>query len=501
MESLSDYELFQKIDFGEIDGLYDKNISQYFLDNNYWEQLVEGRKFFVIGRKGTGKSAIYNWIKLREAEKNVLVSNLSFKDFPFEKFLKLSDEDFPKPNQYQSVWRNIILSEIAKLIIIDQNSEPDESYRELYDYVKLTFGKDLTDLHKKVTKQTHKTEFGLFVTGSGIGASTTNERELEDNFSNITKVNARLLQLIMSYLKIHQSVPYIIQFDQLDDIYTVYINNDEYFQSIISLFKVIYDINQSFYQYDIPVKVIGYLRSDIFYEINNYDAESARWDDHKLYLNWAIINSSDWGYPPLLQMLDNRIRNSIPEMRNMRDQSPFRVITKNIMIADPQPYNKNHTSNVFRYLIHRSFQRPRDLIQFCKKIQENSRKWKILGPRNIYEAEKEYSNWLLTEVANEFGPIIRQKDVLYEYLRNLGDRFVTYSKAKELYSQYEGKIGMDANELFDLLYRLSIIYNVNVKKNKPEYFSVIRNEHTTFNQLLSIYLHPGMMKGLHIYSN
>lgn len=501
MESLSDYELFQKIDFGEIDGLYDKNISQYFLDNNYWEQLVEGRKFFVIGRKGTGKSAICNWIKLRESEKNVLVSNLSFKDFPFEKLLKLSDEDFPKPNQYQSVWRNIILSEIAKLIIIDQNAIPDESYKELFDYVELTFGKDLTDLHKRITKQTIKTESGLFVKGSGLGTSTVKERELEDGISNITKINSRLSQLIMSYLKIHPTIQYIIQFDQLDDIYTVYIDNNDYFQLIVSLFKIIYDINQSFYQFDIPVKVIGYLRSDIFYEINNFDAESARWDDHKLYLNWAIINASDWGYPPLLQMLDNRIRNSIPEMKSMRDRSPFRVITKDILIPDPQPYNKNHKSNVFRYLIHRSFQRPRDLIQFCKKIQANSKKWKKLGAKNIYEAEKDYSTWFLTEVSNEFGPIIKQKNVLYEYLRNLGDRFISFDEAKELYSQYEGKLGMDSNELFDLLYRLGIIFNVNLRNNKPEYFSVIRNEQTTFNQLLSIYLHPGMMKGLHIYSN
>ena len=203
--------------------------------------------------------------------------------------------------------------------------------------------------------------------GSGLGTSSADERELCDDYSNVTNINRRLEQLISNYLKCNQTNPYIIQFDQLDDIFTVYINNnDEYFQSIISLFKVIYNINQAFYQTDIPVKVIGYLRSDIFYEINNYDAESARWDAHKLYLNWAIINRSDWRYPPLLQMLDKRVLRSIPDLNLNGQDSAFRAIMKDIKISDRQGNEKN----VFTYMIHKSFQRPRDLIQFCKKIQK-----------------------------------------------------------------------------------------------------------------------------------
>lgn len=495
MKEMSAYELYRNVDFGDIDGLYDKNINEYFLDNGYWEQLVEGRKFFVIGRKGTGKSAIYNWVKLHEADKHVLVSNLSFKNFPFEKLLRLTDDDFSKPNQYQSVWRNIILSEIAKLIVCDENARPDDAYKEIHSYVELKFGKDLTDLHKKVTKQTFKTDLGLFVKGTGLGTSSVSESEIEDDLSNITMVNTRLDCLIKDYLKLHNTVPYIIQFDQLDDNYTIYIENNEYFQSIISLFKVIYDLNQSFYQVDIPIKIIGYLRSDIFYEINNYDAESARWDMHKLYLNWAIINRSDWNYPHLLKMLDRRIIWSVPELAKYK--SPFRHIFGEIKFST----KKKNEISVLSYLVRKSFQRPRDLIQFCKKIQDDSVKWKTLNTQNILDSEKTYSAWLLTEVSNEFGPFVKSKPALYDYLRNLGDRFISYDDACTQYSQYEERIGMNANDLLDLLYRLGIIYNVNVKSPKEEYFSIIRNEQSTFNRMLSIYLHPGIMKGLHTYSN
>lgn len=95
---------YLNIDFGDIDGLYDQKLISYFLDENYWENIIEKDVFYIIGRKGTGKSAIYNWINTQQSDRNALVSNLSFKDFPFEKLLRLSDDNFSKPNQYQSIW-------------------------------------------------------------------------------------------------------------------------------------------------------------------------------------------------------------------------------------------------------------------------------------------------------------------------------------------------------------------------------------------------------------
>lgn len=495
MEQKQRINLYSKIDFGDIDGLYDKNISDYFLDNDYWSQLVEGDKYYVIGRKGTGKSAIYNWIKLNEGEKGAIVSNLSFRNFPFERLLNLSDDDFSRPNQYQSVWRNIILSEIAKDIVVDANSVPDEMYRELKEYVEFKFGRDLLDLHKRVASQTVKTERGLFL--EGINNVHAKEASSEYDFSgmtNITLINQHLERVIREYLIITKSSRYIIQFDQLDDNYTVYITNDNYFQALISLFKVIYDLNQSFSQIDAPVKIIGYLRSDIFYEINNYDAESARWDMHQLYLNWAIINRTDWENPPLLQLLNKRIEYSIPQMRNV--QNPFYSIFRGVEIN-----TKGGARSVFSYVVRNSFQRPRDIIQFCKKIQEESKKSGRLDENTVFDAEKSYSMWLLAELSNEFGPLIKAKPVLYDFLREMGDEYISYEELSKTYVPYEESIGLSFNNLMDLLYRLGIVFNVNLKNpRRPEFFSIIRNEHSLINSKMRVYLNPGFRKGLHIYS-
>ncbi len=495
MENSRRCQLFSKIDFGDIDGLYDKNISDYFLDNDYWSQLVEGEKYYVIGRKGTGKSAIYNWIKQNEGDNGVIVSNLSFRNFPFERLLSLSDDDFSRPNQYQSVWRNIILSEIAKNIVVDANCVPDEMYVELKNYVEYKFGRNLLDLHKRVASQTVKTEKGLFIEGIKKNTSIQASSELDySGMTNITLINQYLEKTIRDYLIVTKSSRYIIQFDQLDDNYTVYITNDNYFQALISLFKVIYDMNQSFSQINAPVKIIGYLRSDIFYEINNYDAESARWDMHQLYLNWAIINRTDWQNPPLLQLLNKRIVHSVPQLRN--NNNPFYTIFQGVKISI-----KGSPRSVFSYIVRNSFQRPRDIIQFCKKIQEEVKKQGYLDDKIVLDAEKSYSMWLLAELSNEFGPLIKAKPVLYDFLREMGDEYISYEDLAKTYESYEERIGLSFNGLMDLLYRLGIIFNVNIKNpRRPEFFSIIRNEHSLINSKMRVYLNPGFRKGLHIYS-
>lgn len=227
-KEIENKNLLKRVDFGDIDGLYDPNIKQYFLNFDFWEKIVNRNQYFVIGRKGTGKSALYNWIQDTQTDTGIMVSNLSFNQFPFEKFLTLSDEDFAKPNQYQSIWRNIILSEIANLITKDQSNPPDPNFSKISDYVDYFFGKGITDLHKEVARIAEKTTVGVglkFKKMIGVQANQewSNGLDLTNGLSNITMINRKLQLLIEDYLKCHDTVPYIIQFDQLDDNYTVYL--------------------------------------------------------------------------------------------------------------------------------------------------------------------------------------------------------------------------------------------------------------------------------------
>ena len=497
MNSINKVELLNKIDFGDIDGLYDPNLNQYFIDVQYKGSLLHGDKFFVIGRKGTGKSALYNWLHGIQPEEGIIVSNMSFSDFPFERLLSLSDDNFMKPNQYQSIWKHIILLELAKIIVCDTQSDAaDEGWRELLDYIK-NRGVNLSDLHREITRVIDKYDSRLGYKESFLGYGTSKKIENRWGLSNITSLNNRLIEVICDYLKRHQTCQYIIQFDQLDDSYTSYICRDEYLQCIQSLFKTIYQLNQNFKLQGISVKIIAYLRSDIYTQFNRHDAESSRWEQFVLKLNWAIINKIDWPTCNLLKLINARIKYSLPELSTAF--SPFNSIFNNEEIGLKSP-SRQRTEDVFKYIVHRTFQRPRDLIQFCKKIQNEVVRTNKLNAQTIKSAEKEFSLWLLGEVENEIAPIISDTESLYELLRLMGRYTYTMNNFRAKYRQCQCRFpNISAEEMLKLLYNWGIIMNVRVdtRMRTSEWYSVIRNERSVFNRDLNIRTHPGFYEGLH----
>lgn len=486
--------LLSQINFGDIDGLYDKNINDYFIDIQYKEALLKEDKFFVIGRKGTGKSALYNWLFTNQVSDGIMVSNKSFSDFPFEKLLRLSDDDFSRPNQYQSIWKHIIFSELARMIVEDESNNADDEWSELKDYISFVFGSNLVDLHKEVTRKVTKRESRLGYDSSFLGHGSSDEIEHRFSFDNITNLNASLWRILTSYLKRNQTKQYIIQFDQLDDNYTTYINNDSYLQCVIGLFKSVYQIDQSFKRDDIPVKIVAYLRSDIYNQFNHLDPESSRWDQYVLKLNWAIINKNDWADCNLLKLVNARIRNSLPDIIS---DNPFSLIFNKYKIALRDGSRKN--ADIFRYIVHRTFQRPRDLIQFCIKIQEESKSTGSLDAATIRNAEKEYSLWLLGELENEIAPVIKDTESLYELLRLFGRSPYTLSAFRLKFAEYSSCFGgLDAEEMLRILYNFGIIINVRTVNNRIiEQFSVLRNDRSVFNRDLNIRTHPGFYEGLH----
>ena len=372
-----------RVNFGDIDGLYDPNINEYFIDMDFKQSILHEHKYFVVGRKGTGKSALYNWIARNQVTDGIMVSNKSFSDFPFEKLLQLSDDAFSKPNQYQSIWKNIILSEYALLLCTDESNPIDDALIELRNYIKYVFGNDLVDLHKTITRKSEKSEYGISIKGISGQYGEGKEIEYYNNCNNITVVNDRLHKVILDYLTRHETKGYIVQFDQLDDNYTYYVNNSDYIQCIVSLFKTIYQLNQTYRSRNINVKTVAYLRSDIYNKFYRHDPESARWDQYILKLNWSIINRNDWENSNLLKLINARIKCSIPEMDVA---SPFHEIFNQNKLH--LRIGQNPNGDVFKYIIHRTFQRPRDLIQFCIKIQEECKSSNMLTRESIKMQKK-----------------------------------------------------------------------------------------------------------------
>lgn len=485
-------ELLRRVDFGDIDGYGDPNLEEYFLDNDYWETVVNGKTYFVTGRKGTGKSSVYRMIKEQGRDKGVRVENKDFGDFPFERLLQLDDNSFGKPNQYQSIWENLILNVFATTIAhTDACNDSENSYfQQIQLYVNNCIGNDIVEMHRVVIERTNKTSAGLnfrFIEG---GHEVGKTLSIGDGINNISSINSALESLIINYfMTCPEKAKVIIQFDRLDDNYNQYQKLDQYYHAIISLFKVVYHLNQEFRLRKINnAKVILYLRSDIFKELGKLDAESARWSDFCKEIDWAIVNRYDWSHSKLLQMINKRIYVSL-KSENVGFEEIFDKEDINLKSRNGKAYD------VFQYMIERTMHRPRDLIQFCKFVQKEVIDTNTLYFRTIKNAEKEYGHWLVSsELANEINPILKNTDTLFDLLKLIGSKPFSLSDFNDRYRSVSN-IGMESEALIYYLYDTGIIQNIDTSKKPVKFRSSYRNK-GKLDRNMKMIIHPGVWTGI-----
>lgn len=490
-----DVNLLKKVDFGEIDGYGDPNLEKYFLDNDYWKKIIDSKVFYVVGKKGTGKSSIYRMLEKEAFHNGSIVINKDFGEFPFEKLLKLPDDDFAKPNQYQTIWKNVIFNLFVQTISkISYEDESNEYYQQIVKYSKLYLG-DATDLHKDVITKTEKLHGNLVFKGMECGST----REMSSSYSysedNITRINSTLCDLIVNFLITTSSeTKIIIQFDRLDDNYNQYQNVDEYYQAIISLFKSVYSFNQLLRSKSINnAKVILYIRSDIMKAIATRDSESARWDDYRYDLQWNVNNMRDINSSDLKKMIDLRIHTSACDLKHMCFKDIFEVeetVLRNCGI------NRN---GLFGALVLQTLFRPRDLIKLSKSLQEEIIHVGEFNSSVYKSATKKYANWLVnTEIANEINPILGD-DYKYviELLRLCGSRNLSVRIFNERYKAIKHDFKFSSLELLEFLYSVGIIENTwkDRKTGKYMHRSIFRNE-GEFDRNLQLRILPAVWNGL-----
>ena len=79
----------------------------YFYNISEANSLLEGKKHFVIGRKGTGKTAIAEYLSNID-DSQVFSEKLSFKNFPFNYLYSFDNSQYTAPNQYITIWKYLI---------------------------------------------------------------------------------------------------------------------------------------------------------------------------------------------------------------------------------------------------------------------------------------------------------------------------------------------------------------------------------------------------------
>lgn len=451
---------------------------RYFFHTKEVSKIEEGKKSLVIGRKGSGKTAIGTYLEQKK-EFNAFSVKLSFKNFPFQEVYKLDDQGFSTPYQYITLWKYVIYSHIARLMMQNENID-----LELRNKLQEIYGDDSERLSIKIKKWT-----GVGFKFFGIGGDVKFNLE-DNNISWQDKVN--ILENIIK--KNIDSAKYFIIFDELDEDYKNIVAhklNGNYLSLLTSLFKAVEDVKSYFKSIPTILPVV-FLRDDI-YEILTANDKN-KWKEEIIFIDWNI-NS-------IKKLLAFRISRTMDEDRE--SILDFNVAWHQVFENQDVVYGNSNSkkSAIIDYIALGTHMRPRDFIEYIKTCAESlaETNHKKINSNTVKRNEEAFSNYLKRELEDEIYAILPNIHKIFSILAQFHRQTFKINDIKDFYqnnSTYPEleKIEQNIEFVLTVLFHFSVIGNhpdPNTRRFKYE------NKEATIEFGKSLCFHRGLFKSLKI---
>lgn len=440
---------------GKKEAQYREDFEQFFYDyNNIYEKVMSKEKYLILGRKGTGKTILAEFMHKKATNSpNVFCSISSYKEFKFYELLLLKNDDIA-PNEYISIWEWVILIELSRMCAKDEGIANNHDKEILVKFISDNFY-SLEITSNKVIEITKNNELkgslgkgALSISGGG-GKSTTYQRGSYLNYL------ADLKERVVSVLETSTS-EYILIYDELDDKFR---DEPKYRDCIISLIKATDSLNLEFIRRKIGAKVMLLLRSDIYSVLNDPDLNKIKMDN-SITIDWGRSARKD---SPLLDLIFLKIKRSTELLRSYKREELFDILF-------PSPINGIPPE---QFLLERSFFRPRDIITYLNMIIDRFPDKPYFPPEGFLDAQRDYSEYFFQEVRNELSghmsdEKIDESTILLKQFNKYHFRFaeiqIYFEKNKSLFPSVE------LRDDLSMLFKFSVIGNRWFPAGKSTYY-------------------------------
>jgi energy-coupling factor transporter ATP-binding protein EcfA2 len=453
--------------------------ARYFYPVNGIATLTSGENSYVIGRKGSGKTAVAEHIR-GLVDSNTFVQSLSFKNFPFNELYKLTDTGYSSPSQYTTIWKYIIYSAVCAMMA--QNEAIDGAVSSvLKSHFDVDFGRALANTITKLTDRSG----GFKIIGSGVDVSQ--KSIVIENDTPWDKRVTALEDCVVNYL---DGSTYYILFDELDEDYKDVLEvstSKQYFDLLIGLFKAVADVKRTLGS-RVAVYPVVFLREDIYDLLRDNDKN--KWMDSALTLNWSEGQ--------LQQLVAFRLARSADESADSFNfQSVFQKLFTNDSTRAGGLRTKKH---VFKYITLRTLLRPRDYISYIRECArytlENG--WSRLSPQSFSDVNKRYSRRFREEFVDEIQGAIPYINSVFDELsmqRKQIFRFTEFeNNYNKAFSKSSGYVSFDV--VCKVLFHYSAIGN-QPSQHSARIFKYLQPQ-ARINYKEKAIIHAGLLQSLQI---
>lgn len=344
--------------FGTDSAEGDSDLVSYFIPTGTFRAVENKQKIIVVGRKGSGKSAIFSCINSEDTRYIKLLPNKYSLDV-FQSFLnKNNNANYCNFTVFTALWKYLILKEVSSQI-------KDNTGSKIYMNKNIT-QESVNILDKWVESNIDVGTIQEFVTDNDKKSKLLLKSE---------EIDMERIEDMLNEKSVHILI---------DDLDLIWDNNKWSLNYIQGLIECAYDLCNKFSK---KIFVTLFIREDIFsiIETNFHRIDNIR----------NQIETISWTPRLLKQLVAKRI------------QTYFKLT--------PQSFKKDYwyytmpdkVNNVdsFNYMVERTQLRPRELVQFCSKSYEISTRYKKkkIETRDIIEGESIYSDWKLKDLCSEYA--------------------------------------------------------------------------------------------------
>ncbi|ULH14762.1 hypothetical protein MF271_12245 [Deinococcus sp. KNUC1210] len=484
--------------FGSVDADNDNLLYEAFEDHEAYTSIISREKFLIVGRKGSGKTAIFKKI-LRLKDHDTFSYGYTFFDYPWNHHDAQARIGVPDFEKFKHSWLYFILMSISKIILNQDNSLPyDEeslnSLSRIEKFVVDTYGSRDVDVTQVFTPAYRlKMKPNIEIDGGIFKASAEMESMAISDLPKVfPEVNKNIMHHIISSLNPDNN--YYIGFDQLD--YGFESSSDQYKQRIIGLVLACREINN--YARDAGKKLIVtmFLRDNI-YNILQFEDKNKITENYLVKIEWDTV----------------RTRHSLRDLMAKRFYTLLREGGEQIVWSDVFDEDKEMPGRQtkYKYVLDRTFNRPRDMIKFCneilieyrQRIKSVSTVSNKLENTDINNAKLNYSTYLLNEIDDEIHKHIPEYKRYLNILRRIGNWYFDKNEFIEAAKAEFGE-GGDYIEVMRNIFEFSILgfLRSGGRTAGSQYIFKYKDPNVSFDETSSRFrIHPGLIEALDLKRN
>jgi energy-coupling factor transporter ATP-binding protein EcfA2 len=431
---------FSHLQFGKPAAERDlEHLKDYFIESGTYSRVAKGSKRFLLGNRGSGKSAIFKMIAAREKAASNVVIELSPEDYSYQMLEEIvageADGNWAKSGAYAAAWKYLILvlamKKLAKLPRHKERWKKDE--KRMFRY--------LANNHANVAEQP-------------LDLLISYLRRLEGVKIGPYEAGIKSSELIRLY-KLEELEPYIpvvvdmcrrtqvsVFVDELDKGWDASEDAKAFVAGLFQACTTLNDLSPKF-------RVFVSLRQEL------YDNIPALYDDTQKYRD--LFETISWGSDDLWTMMANRIRHYVPALKSASDEEAWMAVFEE--------------RDSFNHMLDRTLYRPRELILYASEALEQTRSAKgripisretVRGVEVAFSTERtrdlaaEY-RWQYPGLESVFASFRSTRKVWMrdDLLMHLLD--VSVGSAVQSLDRPQWVDGIDPERLLDVLWRVGFL--------------------------------------------